>query len=142
MSTDWNKAKVDHEYRKRCIQNYGASFVSRELFERFTKPAAPEWDDGFPKVHTDCLMADDKGVFQEVRIVSWVDGYVIGWCANKEQVYFSNDTDDFHPLRTKEQRERDELVKLLDDCQMEMGSFWTPERQADAIIAAGWRKGE
>lgn len=103
-ATHWCEAK--HEWRDETEESIGDCCIRIPD----TTPPAPEWDGRFPKVHTDCLMADDKGEFQEVRIISWVEGYVVGWCAAREQVYFSKDHDDFRPLRTKEQREREETV--------------------------------
>lgn len=125
-SGNWNRYAAD-------IHEVQSDFIPRPQTQE------AEWKDGLPKTNTDCEMSDDNGVFCEVRIVSRVDGYAIGWCADREQVYFSKDPGDFRPIRTPEQRQRDELIKIIKEAD-EMAYSFRPDDLADAIIAEGWIK--
>lgn len=113
-----------------------------EILARPTKPPAPEWNgEGLPPagIQCECYHADLNGVKQwiECDVVGPYGDYVI--CAPNGGGFYGFDANELRPLRTKEQRERDELEQLLFDHGVMNGHC---AGAADAIIAAGWRKVE
>lgn len=105
---------------------------------RPTKPAAPEWDGkGYPPVGCicECLFNDE---WSKVAVLahhgdeSWVKR------PRKTHIVSKGMGNEFRPIRTKEQRLRDELASI---CRSMIGET-DMRKVADAIIAAGYRKPE
>lgn len=130
-------------------------------FTRPTKPAAPEWGgEGLPPVGSKVVLRGKE------KAASGRSGFSPGHDNAGEEVkiycHFTDDTGvelaayvgtnkriggvacarAFKPIRTKEQREREELVEVLTNFFFDdVSETLKPEDIADAIIAAGWPKG-
>lgn len=106
---------------------------------RPTKPAAQEWDgEGRPPVNTKCKAVSchklRTGTVVWHREGSDVDALVLD-----EDGFTAFWADTFAPLKTQAEREHEELAELLYNHGMVNRDC---DPAADAIIAAGWRKGE
>jgi|TARA_A100000171_G_scaffold42956_3_gene44677 hypothetical protein len=103
----------------RWMDSQSSDFYWASLIPR---PASKPWsgpEDGLPPVGADCLMDNARRGWAKVKIIAERDGYLFGWCSEETQVYFSNDPDDFRPLRTEKER----VVEwaLSQDCQPHEG---------------------
>lgn len=124
--------------------------AAHPLTPRPTKPQPQEWDgEGLPPVGCECELL--RGRLTEPK---WVPIKVTGRgervtvfrrlsAAGFEEITEA-DPDEFRPLRTKEQRERDDLKEIIRAAYLEGASTHIGgiEAATDAIIAAGWRKGD
>lgn len=98
---------------------------------------APEWDgEGWPPIGCECRMTLGFAEYDRVRITYMGDGVFCYLNMRTEMEYTGSLRDaTFRPIRTKEQRERDELKMIIKNW-----SGCPVEAVADAIIAAGWHK--
>lgn len=85
--------------------------------DRFPRPS-PAWNgDGLPPVGCSCLMDNARRGWAQVEIVSEKNGYLLGWCEAETQVYFSNDPQDFRPLKSEKDRVVEAVARVMGiDC--------------------------
>lgn len=100
-----------------------------------------EWSgEGLPPAGTECIFNRPGDKSYECEVIGY-DGY-LAVCAMPEeypcQDYVAIDPLRLSPLRTKEQRDREELLLFLQGNWLQLDKA----EIVDAIIAAGWRKGE
>ena len=106
------------------------------------QPAVPEWDgEGLPPVGCECeVKCAGYWVRAKVVHVTAIGSVVCEMTDEfRGKVRVNHNQDYFRPLRTREQRERDELAEFLGQCVEMRKTFG---QMAEEIIAAGWRKGE
>lgn len=118
---------------------FGISIPDEQrLIPRPTKPAAPEWDgEGKrPPVGMRCAALSGKR-WRNGRVIWHREGNDIDAVLLDDDGFSTFWADKFRPIRTPEQRDRDDLAGMIEALnQASSGNL------ADAIIAAGWRKGE
>ena len=119
---------------EQCRAKGGFSHTSTDA-----KPDAPEWNgEGRPPVNTKCKAVSchklRTGTVVWHREGSDVDALVLD-----EDGFTAFWADTFAPLKTQAEREHEELAELLYNHGMVNRDC---DPAADAIIAAGWRKGE
>lgn len=120
---------------------FANAMMARHDFD--AKPEAKDWDgEGLPPVGCKCeySLKGDDGPWFKCEIIS--HNRLVIRCP-----HLQDDSDNglqvvdrkvvFRPMRTQAERDRDELVKTVG-----LHLAGDPQEIADAIIAAGWRKGE
>lgn len=130
QSEGWDDDKTQKENKHEIA---GVSGWKNSLQKRPTKPQAPEWDG---------KAAPAPG---ELAQTSSGKCEILGWDAqaSKAAVQWHDgdlgivSLDALKPLRTKKQRQRDELAGMI-----ESYNSLSSGMLADAIIAEGWRKEE
>lgn len=117
--------------------------IPARAISRPTKPAAPEWGGkGVPPVGCECEVRVSGDYWTKALVVGLdEEGGIPAAVCRVLDSYYAFSSKCTRPLRTKEQRERDDLAKFLTDFFFDdVSETLRPEDIADAIIAAGYRK--
>jgi hypothetical protein len=104
-----------------------------------SKVAAPEWDGtGLPPVGCECEVKGAVENWCKCEIVAHHKGRAVFFCDHwaHESDYDALPASHFRPIRSQAERERKELATFLEDCHLEMGSYWCPEKEADYILSS------
>lgn len=104
----------------------------------------PEWNgDGVPPIGCACEMQDSKGTWLPVDIIAKNDGFTFGWSYDYRIVLFGDGPDEFRPLRTEAEKEREkaiaELVSVICGDVPDTGMA-TAAMYAERVYDAGYRK--
>jgi hypothetical protein len=126
-------------------------WMPKELIPRPTKPEPQAWDgEGYPPIGCDCEVWFDDGVqcWHKARVLcehsieNKLMAVVLEHEPHENKLMW---VDKFRRILTPEEKRRDELATLCRAKFNQLSSssnyhLWT--QIADAIIAAGWRKGD
>jgi len=101
-------------------------------------PVVSEYDGTeFPKIGTICEMLDGNGIFVIVEIFAAHEGFHHGWSVERAQCYFSDEVNDFRPIKTDRSRVIEEMLSL--DCEPAQGMLSRAEFCGE-LYDAGYKK--
>ena len=92
-----------------------------------------EWVDGLPPVGDECEVKElGTGEWQKMKITSVTDCFVIGYIRPDREsaldLYHARWKYEFRPIRTESERQRDELIRVIRECD-------EPDDIADTILS-------
>jgi len=99
------------------------------------RPVVSEYDGTeLPTIGTICEMLDGNGIFVMVEIFAAHEGFHHGWSEERVQAYFSDEVNDFRPIKTERERAIDEIsAAYFEGARGHMGGI-------AGIYEAGFRK--
>ena len=101
--------------------------------------------DGVPPIGCACEMQDSKGTWLPVEIIAKNDGFTFGWSYDYRIVLFGDGPDEFRPLRTEAEKEREKAIQELSAVicgNIPDTGMATATMYATRIYDAGYRKEE
>ena len=88
-------------------------------------------------------MQDSKGTWLPVEIIAKNDGFTFGWSYDYRIVLFGDKADEFRPLRTEAEKEREEAIQVLTSVicgNVPDTGMATAAMYAERVYDAGYRK--
>ena len=79
----------------------------------------PEVDDSwhergeFPPVGCECEMIDDHCEWVKCDVIAHKDSFCVAWVCSRMSPFYTNDRNEFRPLRTEQEKAIDEMVGIL-----------------------------
>ena len=93
-------------------------------------------EDGLPPLNTVCQMMDDAGCWIDVLIIANYDGYAHGWTSSEKDCFYSNEPNEFRPVKTTSEKRETAIRELMDIAQVDCRV--TAARLVDAGFKREW----
>ena len=94
----------------------------------------------FPPVGCECEMIDDHCEWVKCDVIAHKDSFCVAWVCSRMSPFYTNDRNEFRPLRTEREKAIDEMVSVILDYDGYMITSATAELVARQLHYAGYHK--